>query len=135
MSAKKKEKEDWEKDVETAVPMMEQPALAPKRLFLVTDAKSEHYGVNFRVIGLLEGNPDVDEDPSKVKFQHQVPRGPGRPAEIHHTCPYCRVPFPHGANLSVPATSETPQKNEILILPEAGFWKMVNAVGATLVDG
>jgi hypothetical protein len=105
--------------------------LAVRQLWMVTDKKSERYGQNWRVLAFVEGN---EGEEAKVKFQFQIPLGPGKPAESATACPNCGAKFPHGAILPIPATKQTDEINQTKFLTEAQLRKEWKTAGATMVE-
>jgi hypothetical protein len=108
------------------------PGFEPRQLYMVVDPKSPKNGQNVRIVALLE---PLEGGEAKIKFQYQVPRGPGREAQTFNGCPECGYGAAEGAKMNIPATTETAQKNEIKFLTEGELKKFLKDLGARLVDG
>lgn len=102
------------------------------QLYQVADPKSRFYGQNVRIMAILE--PGLEGEEFRIKFQYQIPRGPGRPAETSIGCPHCKYGKEEGATFHLSATQETPTKNEVRMATKAELKKLLKEIGARLVE-
>lgn len=115
--------------------VVEKPAdlpLAPRQLWMITDRAEPRYGENWRIISFLE--PAEEGGPTRVKYQYQIPLGPGRPAETHKGCPQCGYGVSLSAMFNIPATRQRDEMNVTKVGTEEALRREWKEVGAVMVE-
>lgn len=124
-----KKKHEFE---ETATEVQPDLPLAPRQLWMVNEPGNPRHGQNWRILAFVE--PAEEGGPTQVKYQFQIPLGPGKPASIHKGCPQCGYGLQQNAVMTVPATRQTDERNETKISTEEALRREWKQAGAVMVE-
>ncbi len=126
MARKKHEFEETATEIQPDVP------LAVRQSWMVNEPGSHRHGQNWRIIAFVE--PAEEGGPSRVKYQFQIPLGPGKAASTHKGCPNCGYGQDRNALMTIPATRQTDERNETKVSTEEALRKEWREAGAVMVE-